>query len=99
MRGHRSLTYGILVINALFLIWLVAGVWTTTSDVPADCWMPGVAKHWGDCEPTPRLWVAAFIIFCWGLVNVILGVVWLATNRRYKANKDAEATRAVPSAQ
>jgi hypothetical protein len=91
MRGHRPFTYAILVINALFLIWLVAGVWTTPSHVPFDCSMAGVAEHWADCSGSPRTQVTVPIIFLWGLADLILGVVWLATNRAYKAKKDAEA--------
>jgi hypothetical protein len=34
-----------------------------------------------------------------GLVDAIIGVVWLATNGRYKATKAAETAPAVTSAQ
>jgi len=60
--------------------------------------MPGEAKAWPGLCRNPRIALAGFIIFRWGLVDVILGVVWLATNGRYKAKKAAEATRAVASA-
>jgi len=43
--------------------------------------------------------VAALIIFSWGSVDAILGVVWLATNGRYKAKKAAETAPAITSAQ
>jgi hypothetical protein len=46
----------------------------------AKCWPPL-------CADSARTVVAEFIIFRWGLVDVIIGVAWLATNGRYKATK------------
>jgi hypothetical protein len=99
MGGHRLFTYVILVINALFLIWLIAGLGTMASDPPAWCYMPGEGKAWPGLCRNPRTTLAGFIIFRWVMVDVILGVVWLATNGRYKAKKAAEAAPAAASAQ
>jgi hypothetical protein len=101
MRGHRPFTYVILAINALFLIWLIAGVGSATGDVPDDCY-PGMAKYWADCGDAliaARIEVAMKIILFWGFVDTILGFVWSVTNDRYKAKKAAEPTPAVASAQ
>ena len=104
MRGHRPFTYVILAINALFLIWLIAGVRGATGDVPDDCFMAGMAKHWADCRAgnvliAARIEVARNIILFSGFVDLILGVVWLVTNDRHKARKAAEAATAGASAQ
>jgi hypothetical protein len=104
MRGHRPFTYVILAINALFLIWVIAGVRGAIGDVPDWCHMAGMAKHWAECEAgnaliTSRIAIARDIIFFSGFADIILGVVWLVTNDRYKAKKVAEATPAVASAQ
>jgi hypothetical protein len=104
MRGHRPFTYVILAINALFVIWLIAGVGGAASYVPDWCYMAGMAKHWAECEAgnaliAARIAVARDIIFFSGFVDIILGFVWLVTNGRYKAKKAAEATPAIASAQ
>ena len=78
MRGHRPFTYVILAINALFAIWLIAGVGTTSSDPPDWCYMAGEAKHWPGLCANPRTVAAAVIILRWVVGDVILGVVWLA---------------------
>jgi hypothetical protein len=49
MRGHRPFTYLVLAMNALFLIWLIAGVGGAASDVPDWCSMAGMAKHRAEC--------------------------------------------------
>jgi hypothetical protein len=93
MRGHRPFTYAILAINTLFLIWLIAGVWTTPSDVPFDCHMAGVAKHWADCRVSPRTVVAIDIVYSWVMVDFILGVVWLFVwSLRRSDRADQQAT-------
>ena len=43
--------------------------------------------------------MVAAVIIIWGLVDVILGVVWLATNGRYKAIKVEKATHEAAAAQ
>jgi hypothetical protein len=98
MRGHRPFTV-ILAINALFLIWMIAGAGGAASDVPNWCYTADLAKHWPSMCGNAGAAVAAVIILFWGFVDVILGVVWLVTNGRYKAKRAAEAAPAVASAQ
>jgi cytochrome b len=103
MRGHRPFTYVILAVNALFLIWLITGVGGAASHIQ-DC--SSLAKHAKDlCEAGNAGTAvgtgigAAIIVFFWGFVDVILGVLWLVTNGRYKAKKAAAAPPVVASAQ
>jgi hypothetical protein len=99
MRGHRPFTYAILGLNALFLIWLIPRVELPTIDVPDWCSSPIEAKHWPSLCGAGDLEAVVAVVIIWGFVNIILGVLWLLTNGRYKAKKAAEAKPAVSSAQ
>ncbi len=75
----RKFTWVILVINVLFLIWVISGL-ASGGDTSA-CGSLSAA----DCETAQGvgkgIGVALIFVF-WAVVDVILGVLWLITNRR-----------------
>lgn len=80
MKNWRPLTWVILVVNALFLVWIISGVASTgdscegeTGDALAAC-QAGTAIGAG---------IGVFlIIFLWVAVDIILAIIWLVTNKK-----------------
>ncbi len=68
----RKMTWFILVVNLLFVVWIFAGVGG------ADC--EAEAEFAGACEAGTAIGVGIVIVL-WALVDVILGVLWLITGR------------------
>lgn len=80
MRNLRKLTWFILVVNALFLFWIIGGVGATSD----NC-----AGLTGDdldlCQAGTAIGAGigvTFIIFLWMAVDIILGIIWLVTNKK-----------------
>jgi heme/copper-type cytochrome/quinol oxidase subunit 4 len=75
----RKFTWVILVINLLFLIWVISGLASGSSS--ASCGSLSAT----DCQNAQNvgkgIGVAIVFVF-WAVVDVILGVLWLITNRR-----------------
>ncbi|MBP5939429.1 hypothetical protein [Streptomyces acidiscabies] len=67
----------ILGFNALMLVWLVTGV-NAASDGGEDC---GTSKACQDANDAGTAIGAGIIIFLWVAGAIILGVIWLVTNR------------------
>jgi hypothetical protein len=79
----RPLTWVVLVVQALFVIWLVAGVNAASSG--SDC---SASSYRDSCEAGQTIGTGiaiGIVIFLWALVDVILGVVWLVTNKSKRA--------------
>jgi hypothetical protein len=83
----RKMTWVILIINILFLIWVLAGI-ASGGGGGADCLAEGKHNQFldpKDCQAAGAAGTAigvALVIFLWVAVDVILGVIWLITNRR-----------------
>jgi hypothetical protein len=79
MRNWRKFTWFILVLQILFIVWIIAGV----SGNADNC-----AGEVGDalelCEAGTAVGTGigvGIIIFLWAFVDIILGLIWLITNR------------------
>jgi hypothetical protein len=83
----RKMTWVILIVNLLFLIWVISGI-AGGGDAGADCVREAQNNEFltkADCEAAAGAGTAigvGIVIFLWALVDVILGVVWLVTNRK-----------------
>lgn len=82
----RKFTWFILIVNVLFLVWIIAAV-SGNSGAIEDC--SQLAKQAKDvCEAgnagtAVGTGVGVFLIVVfWALVDVILGVIWLVTNKK-----------------
>jgi hypothetical protein len=78
MPSWRPLTWVILTVQVLFVIWLIAG-FNAASD--STC---SKADYADACRAGEAIGTGigiGIIIFLWALVDVILGVIWLVTNK------------------
>lgn len=77
----RIFTYVILAVNVLFLVWIIAGASAATH--PGNC--AGLSA--ADCQTAANVGAGigvTIIIVLWVLVDIILGVLYLVTNRGRK---------------
>lgn len=79
MRNWRKFTWFILIVQALFLIWIIAGVGGASDNCDGEV---------GDALELCRAATAVgagigvgIIIFLWVFTDIVLGLVWLITNR------------------
>jgi RNA polymerase subunit RPABC4/transcription elongation factor Spt4 len=75
----RKMTWFIVVVNVLFLIWLIAGAGAAAENCEGL-----VGEDLDICEAGTAVGAtigAGIIIFLWVLVDIILGILWLVTNR------------------
>lgn len=80
-RPHwRPFTWVILVINALFLAWLISGVVSASGNCAGMRGQDLQACQAGTAVGA-GIGVAIIVLF-WALVDVILGVLWLVTRSR-----------------
>lgn len=78
--GWRIFTYVILAINLIFLIWVIAGA-NSGNGQPTDC--NGLdAQTCNDAQNAGTAIGVGLIIVLWAIVDLILGVLWLITNRK-----------------
>lgn len=96
MPKWRVFTWVILAVNLLFLIWVISG----TSSASSNCnGLTGRALS--DCQAGTAVGASigiGLIIVLWGFVDVILGVLWLVTrpkNRRICPSCGTEAKAGV----
>ncbi len=78
-RKTRVFTWIILAINAIFLIWIIAGV-SSVSSGKCDATMTVAA-----CNSAKAIGGgigALLIIFLWVAADVILGILWLVTRKK-----------------
>jgi hypothetical protein len=75
----RKMTWFIVIVNILFLVWVIGGA----SSVSENC--EGLRGSELDaCETGNAVGAGigiTIIIFLWVLVDIILGILWLVTNR------------------
>jgi hypothetical protein len=82
-RKVRVFTWVILAINALFLIWVIAGV-ASGSGHATDCG----SLDQNTCDSASHVGTAigvGIIVFLWAAADLILGVIWLVTRKRTPA--------------
>lgn len=83
MPKWRVFTWVILVVNLLFLIWIIAGI-AGSGGTPEDCGTLTVEE----CNAAEGVGTAigvGIIIVLWALVDVILGVLWLVTRPKRRS--------------
>ena len=79
MRNWRMFTWFILVVQILFVTWIITG----TSSVASNC-DGEVGEALELCQAGTAIAAGigmGLIIFLWAIVDVILGLIWLVTNR------------------
>jgi hypothetical protein len=79
MRGWRKLTWFILAVQVVFLVWIIAGVNEVSDNCAGEV---GSAKEL--CEGATAVGASigvGLIIFLWIFVDIVLGLIWLITNR------------------
>ena len=79
MRNWRKMTWFILIVQVLFVIWIVGGA----SSAADSC--TGLSGDDLDiCQAGTAIGASigiGFIIVLWAFVDIILGVIWLVTGR------------------
>jgi len=78
--GWRKGTYIILAFNLLMLIWVIGGAATATG-TPDDCGSLS-RKVCNDASDAGTAVGVGILIVFWALGDIILGVLWLITNRK-----------------
>lgn len=76
----RIFTYVILVVNLIMLIWVISGA-ASGSGQPSDCGSLS-AESCNDAQNVGTAIGVGILIFLWVALDVILGIIWLITNRR-----------------
>ena len=83
MPKWRPFTWVILVINILFLVWLIAGVGSAGEEISDCADLTGQAQDLCEAENAGTAvgaGIGAFVIIVlWALVDIILGIIWLVT--------------------
>ncbi len=77
----RIFTYVILVVNLLFLIWIIAGASSDNDTSKKNCGSLSV-KTCNDAQNVGKGIGVTVIVILWVLVDIILLVLWLITNRK-----------------
>lgn len=79
MRNWRKFTWFILIVQVLFLVWIVAGVGEASNNCDGE-----VGEALELCQAGTAIGAGigvGIIIFLWAFVDFILGIIWLVTNR------------------
>lgn len=79
-RKVRIFTWVILVINVLFLVWIIAAA-ASTSGHASDCGSL-TQQTCDDAKNTGTAIGVFLVVVFWAAVDVILGIIWLVTRRR-----------------
>lgn len=84
MPSFRPLTWVIIVIQILFLIWIFGALSTASGN--CDNELTQTSKD--ACEAGTAIGAGIgfmFIVFLWAMVDVILGVTWVVTNKNKRS--------------
>lgn len=79
-RGLRKLSWFILLVNVLFLVWIIVGA---SSSKATNCGTLSAA----DCTTATQIGTgigAVLIVVLWAVVDVILLVIWMITRPRQR---------------
>ena len=79
MKNWRKFTWVILIIQVLFVVWIVAGTSSATSNCDGLIGSDLELRQAGTAIGAGI--GIALVIFLWVVVDIILGVIWLITNR------------------
>ena len=80
MRNWRVMTWVILVVNALFLVWIISGLSSTGDNCAGE-----TGDSLAACEAGTAIGAGIglfLIVFLWVAANLILGIIWLVTNKK-----------------
>jgi hypothetical protein len=80
--GWRIFTYVILAFNLLMLIWVIAGA-ASANGTPTDCGTLD-AQTCNDAADAGTAIGVGILIVLWVFGDIILGILWLVTNRGKK---------------
>lgn len=76
----RIFSYIIVLFNLIMLIWVIAGI-ASGSGTPSDC--GGLdAQTCNDAQNVGTGIAVVALVIIWAVVDVILGILWLVTNRK-----------------
>jgi predicted RNA-binding Zn-ribbon protein involved in translation (DUF1610 family) len=93
MKSWRALTWFILIVQVLFVILIISAVTSTSGDCS------GLSGDSADmCKAGTAIGLGigfGFILFLWALIDIILGVTWMVTNKRSSASAVARQTGSV----
>ena len=79
MRNWRKFTWFILVVQVIFVIWIIAGASSASNNCDGL-----IGDDLDICQAGTAIGASlgiGIIIFLWAFVDIILGLVWLITNR------------------
>ena len=79
MRNWRKLTWFILAVQALFLAWIIAGAGEAANNCDGE-----VGQALELCQAGTAVGASigiGIIVVLWVFVDIILGLIWLVTNR------------------
>lgn len=79
MRNWRKFTWFILIVQVIFLIWIIAGTSSAANNCDGE-----VGDALELCQAGTAVGAGigiGIIIFLWAFVDIILGLIWLITNR------------------
>jgi hypothetical protein len=80
--GWRKGTYVVLIFNLLMLVWVISAAASASGDA-TDC--GSLSQDACNTARDVGTGIGVFIlVFLWALGDVILGVVWLVTNRGHR---------------
>jgi hypothetical protein len=80
MPKWRPFTWVILVINVLFLVWVISAIASSAGEPPPEAGCEGMTvQECNDIEAAGTAIGVVVIIVFWAFVDVILGVIWLVT--------------------
>lgn len=80
-KGWRKLTWFILAVQALFIIWLIVGLNDASHQTAKQCAGQQATRLCHDASNAGSAIGAALVIGLWVAVDIILGLIWLITNR------------------
>jgi hypothetical protein len=78
----RPFTWVILVVNVIFLIWVIAGAASTANSCAGK-----VGQELQLCKDATAVGTSigvGIIVFFWAFVDIILGILWLVTRPRQR---------------
>lgn len=91
MRSWRFFTWVILVVQALFILWMAYALFSTSDDCT------GLSGNLADaCKAGAAIGLGVgfvVILFVWSLVDIILGVIWVVTNKWTVEDRHRSLTR------
>ena len=79
MKNWRKLTWFILIVQALFVVWIISAGGSASSNCDGL-----VGSDLDACQVGTAIGAGlgiGIIIFLWAFIDIILGLIWVVTNR------------------